>query len=78
MGLVTPWSFVPHPVLMFTDDMSFSQRCYNFLISMADLVIRNLYYIPQQNRLAQEHFAQIEGIAVEGKTIWTRELFLRQ
>ncbi|ETN60503.1 UDP-glucuronosyltransferase 2B28 [Anopheles darlingi] len=61
MGLVTPWSFVPHPVLMFTDDMSFSQRCYNFLISIADLVIRNLYYIPQQNRLAQKHFAQIEG-----------------
>uniref|UniRef100_A0A182PLS9 UDP-glycosyltransferases domain-containing protein n=1 Tax=Anopheles epiroticus TaxID=199890 RepID=A0A182PLS9_9DIPT len=61
MGLVTPWSFVPHPVLLLSDDMTFSQRCYNFLISLADLVIRQIYYIPQQNRLAQTHFARIEG-----------------
>uniref|UniRef100_A0A182KAS7 UDP-glycosyltransferases domain-containing protein n=1 Tax=Anopheles christyi TaxID=43041 RepID=A0A182KAS7_9DIPT len=61
MGLVTPWSFVPHPVLLLSDDMTFSERCYNFLISLADLVIRQLYYIPQQNRLAQAHFARIEG-----------------
>uniref|UniRef100_A0A182TRD4 Uncharacterized protein n=1 Tax=Anopheles melas TaxID=34690 RepID=A0A182TRD4_9DIPT len=61
MGLVTPWSFVPHPVLLLSDDMTFSERCYNFLISLADLVIRQLYYIPQQNRLAQTHFAKIEG-----------------
>uniref|UniRef100_A0A182YRJ6 UDP-glycosyltransferases domain-containing protein n=1 Tax=Anopheles stephensi TaxID=30069 RepID=A0A182YRJ6_ANOST len=61
MGLVTPWSFVPHPVLLLSDDMTFYQRCYNFLISLADLVIRQLYYIPQQNKLAQAHFARIEG-----------------
>ncbi|XP_053673812.1 uncharacterized protein LOC128724073 [Anopheles nili] len=61
MGLVTPWSFVPHPVLLLTDEMTFSQRCYNFMISVADLVIRNIYYIPQQNKLAQAHFARIEG-----------------
>ncbi|XP_041775418.1 uncharacterized protein LOC121595468 [Anopheles merus] len=61
MGLVTPWSFVPHPVLLLSDDMTFSERCYNFLISLADLVVRQLYYIPQQNRLAQAHFAKIEG-----------------
>uniref|UniRef100_A0A1Y9H2X1 Uncharacterized protein n=1 Tax=Anopheles dirus TaxID=7168 RepID=A0A1Y9H2X1_9DIPT len=61
MGLVTPWSFVPHPVLLLSDDMTFSQRCYNFVISLADLVVRQLYYIPQQNKLAQKHFARIEG-----------------
>uniref|UniRef100_A0A182LSR9 UDP-glycosyltransferases domain-containing protein n=1 Tax=Anopheles culicifacies TaxID=139723 RepID=A0A182LSR9_9DIPT len=61
MGLVTPWSFVPHPVLLLSDDMTFSQRCYNFWISLADLVIRQIYYIPQQNKLAQIHFAKIEG-----------------
>ncbi|XP_050072375.1 uncharacterized protein LOC126560460 [Anopheles maculipalpis] len=61
MGLVTPWSFVPHPVLLLSDDMTFYQRCYNFLISLTDLVIRQMYYIPQQNKLAQAHFARIEG-----------------
>ncbi|XP_049301320.1 uncharacterized protein LOC125774984 [Anopheles funestus] len=61
MGLVTPWSFVPHPVLLLSDDMTFSQRCYNFWISLVDLIIRQFYYIPQQNKLAQIHFARIEG-----------------
>ncbi|XP_058818746.1 UDP-glycosyltransferase UGT5-like [Topomyia yanbarensis] len=61
MGLMTPWSFVPHPILLYMDDMSFSQRCYNFLISAADAVIRKYYYLPRQDMLAKEYFSSIEG-----------------
>lgn len=61
MGLMTPWSFVPHPILLYVDDMTFSQRCYNFLISLTDAVIRKYYYLPRQDKLAKKYFAAIEG-----------------
>lgn len=61
MGLLTPWSFVPHPILLYVDEMSFSQRCYNFLISTTDALIRKYYYLPRQDKLAKKYFASIEG-----------------
>ncbi|XP_055548557.1 UDP-glycosyltransferase UGT5-like isoform X2 [Wyeomyia smithii] len=61
MGLLTPWSFVPHPILTYMDDMSFSQRCYNFLISATDALIRKYYYLPRQDKLAKKYFSTIEG-----------------
>ncbi|XP_053692178.1 UDP-glycosyltransferase UGT5-like [Sabethes cyaneus] len=61
MGLLTPWSFVPHPILMYKDDMSFSQRCYNFLISATDAFLRKYYYLPRQDKLAKKYFSSIEG-----------------
>lgn len=61
MGLLTPWSFVPHPILLYMDDMTFSQRCYNFLVSAVDALIRKYYYMPQQDKLAQKYFSAIEG-----------------
>ncbi|XP_065088491.1 UDP-glycosyltransferase UGT5-like [Ochlerotatus camptorhynchus] len=61
MGLLTPWSFVPHPILLYVDDMTFSQRCYNFLLSLTDAVIRKFYYLPRQDKLAKKYFAAIEG-----------------
>ncbi|XP_055638321.1 UDP-glycosyltransferase UGT5-like isoform X2 [Toxorhynchites rutilus septentrionalis] len=61
MGLLTPWSFVPHPVLSYTTEMTFAQRCYNLLLSLADAVIRKYYYMPRQDMLAKTSFATIEG-----------------
>lgn len=61
MGLLTPWSFVPHPILLYMDDMTFSQRCYNFLVSAVDALIRKYYYMPRQDKLAQKYFSAIEG-----------------
>ncbi|XP_058448414.1 UDP-glycosyltransferase UGT5-like [Malaya genurostris] len=61
MGLLTPWSFVPHPILLYTDDMSFSQRCYNFIVSTTDALIRRFYYMPRQDKLAKKYFTSIEG-----------------
>ncbi|XP_021702436.1 UDP-glucuronosyltransferase 2B7 [Aedes aegypti] len=56
MGLLTPWSFVPHMLLDCDDQMSFYQRAYNVLLSTVDYIGRELYYLPQQNKLAMEIF----------------------
>lgn len=59
MGILTPWSFVPHSLLNYTDEMTFFQRCHNVILSLIDAVFRRLYYLPKQNDLAQEHFAHL-------------------
>lgn len=62
MGSLTPYSFVPHLILDdFNDDMNFYERTYNFLFSMLDVVVRQFYYMPAQDRLAQEYFSSLEG-----------------
>uniref|UniRef100_A0A182W6E0 Uncharacterized protein n=1 Tax=Anopheles minimus TaxID=112268 RepID=A0A182W6E0_9DIPT len=59
MGLQTPWSFVPHMILSYEDDMNFLQRAYNVLLSMCDSVYRNYKYLPQQDQLAREAFGEL-------------------
>ncbi|XP_039439844.1 UDP-glycosyltransferase UGT5-like [Culex pipiens pallens] len=59
MGILTPWSFVPHMILDYEDDMNFLQRAYNVLVSSVDYVIRELYYLPQQDKLAKEFFGDL-------------------
>lgn len=60
MGLLTPWSYVPHMILNFDDQMSFTQRVYNAMISLTDYVIREFYYLPEQNKMAKEFFGDLE------------------
>ncbi|XP_053663360.1 UDP-glycosyltransferase UGT5-like [Anopheles marshallii] len=59
MGLNTPWSFVPHMILSYEDDMDFLQRAYNVLISLCDSVYRRYVYLPQQDQLAKEVFGEL-------------------
>lgn len=61
MGMLTPWAFVPHPILLYTDEMSFLQRCHNVAISLVDVVFRNLFYLPMQNRFAWKYFAELDS-----------------
>lgn len=62
MGSLTPYSFVPHIVLsQYSDEMSFFQRSYNFMFSMADVLVRKFYYLPAMDKMAHEHFSDIEG-----------------
>uniref|UniRef100_A0A1Q3FSB8 UDP-glucuronosyltransferase n=1 Tax=Culex tarsalis TaxID=7177 RepID=A0A1Q3FSB8_CULTA len=60
MGILTPWSFVPHMILDYEDDMNFLQRSYNVLVSLVDYVIREFYYLPEQQKLAKEFFSDLE------------------
>uniref|UniRef100_A0A182PLT1 Peptidase S1 domain-containing protein n=1 Tax=Anopheles epiroticus TaxID=199890 RepID=A0A182PLT1_9DIPT len=57
MGLRTPWSFVPHMVLSYTDDMTLFQRMYNFAISSYDAFFRQ-FYLLEQDVIAREAFGQ--------------------
>ncbi|XP_035783931.1 UDP-glucuronosyltransferase 1A7-like [Anopheles albimanus] len=57
MGLRTPLSFVPHMIFSYEDDMNIVDRAHNLFISMYDRYYRNRYYLPEQNRMAQEAFA---------------------
>ena len=62
MGLVTPWSVIPHLVLSHTDRMTFWERMYNSYLSLYDAVMRRWYYLPQMQVMAEKHFgAHIEG-----------------
>lgn len=62
MGGLTPYSFVPHMVLSdYDDQMSFFQRCHNLLFSITDILIRKLYYLPIMDKMARDHFSELEG-----------------
>jgi glucuronosyltransferase len=63
MGFVTPWTFVPHHLSPFSDEMTFLQRCYNVFVNIYDVLLRRFNYIRAQNKLAKVHFAEgIKGI----------------
>jgi glucuronosyltransferase len=58
MGAMTPYSFVPHFVLSdFNDDMTFLERTYNLMFSMADALIRKFHYLPAMNQMAKKYFS---------------------
>ncbi|XP_054744472.1 UDP-glycosyltransferase UGT5-like [Anastrepha obliqua] len=62
MGLLTPWSFVPHLFLSHTDRMDFLARAYNTYLSLYDAVLRRWYYMPRMQKMAEQHFEGfIEG-----------------
>lgn len=55
-GLLTPWAYVPHLLLNFSDKMTFWQRCENVLLSLYDKYLRLTFYMPQNNKLAKKYF----------------------
>lgn len=61
MGLLTPWSHVPHMLLSYTDNMSFQQRCYNVILSIYEWCHRNWIALPEQNGDAKEIFGFLES-----------------
>lgn len=61
-GSLTPWSFVPHMVILdYGDDMDFYQRCYNFVLSSVDAWLRKFHYMPKMNQMAQTYFKSLES-----------------
>lgn len=62
MGLLTPWSNVPHFMLPYDDDMTFTERSHNTILSLYDLFYRLNYYMPRMQEMAEKYFAKhIEG-----------------
>ncbi|XP_037960919.1 UDP-glycosyltransferase UGT5-like [Teleopsis dalmanni] len=58
MGLVTPWSVIPHLLLSHTDHMTFLQRTYNVYLSIYDNIMRSWFYIPKMQEMAEKHFGK--------------------
>ncbi|KAH8269648.1 hypothetical protein KR018_012618 [Drosophila ironensis] len=61
MGLITPWSFVPHGFMPFTDRMSFLERVRNSYASLYEDLDRLLVYFPKMDAVASEFFGPVLG-----------------
>ncbi|XP_017073251.2 LOW QUALITY PROTEIN: UDP-glycosyltransferase UGT5 [Drosophila eugracilis] len=59
MGLITPWSFVPHGFMPFTDRMSFMERVKNSYASFYEDMDRLLNYFPKMDAIAREFFGPV-------------------
>lgn len=59
MGMLTPWSHVPHVLLSYTDKMTFTERAYNAYLSIFEWIYRNWYALPEQNRQAEQFFGHL-------------------
>lgn len=63
MGSLTPLSFVPHMLLVhYGDNMTFSQRCYNLIISTFDAIYRKYIYMPENEKIAQKYFKALDSM----------------
>lgn len=62
MGLLTPYSHVPHVFLTFSDNMSFTERWYNTMIGLYDWLVQYFVHIPLQNKIAKKYFSHLEPL----------------
>lgn len=67
MGFMTPWSFVPHSVLTFNDNMSFSERVINVFWGLTDAILRRYYYMSRMQLMADKYFSHLEGDIIANK-----------
>ncbi|XP_034654250.1 UDP-glucuronosyltransferase 2C1 [Drosophila subobscura] len=58
-GIVSPWSYVPHAFMPYTDRMSLLERIGNVIISGTDDLIREFSYYPEQDAILRKHFSHL-------------------
>ncbi|KAL7735229.1 hypothetical protein ACLKA6_016138 [Drosophila palustris] len=59
MGLITPWSFVPHGFMPFTDRMSFLERLSNSYASLYEDLDRYWNYFPKMDKITEQYFGNV-------------------
>lgn len=59
MGLITPWSFVPHWFMPFDDQMNFFERLQNSAYSLMEDLYREYKYFPQMDDLVKRYFSHL-------------------
>lgn len=62
MGLLTPVSHVPHVILSYSDDMSFSERFHNAALSLYECFYRRYFHLPTQMGIARKYFPHLEPL----------------
>uniref|UniRef100_A0A1B0GCA6 UDP-glucuronosyltransferase n=1 Tax=Glossina morsitans morsitans TaxID=37546 RepID=A0A1B0GCA6_GLOMM len=60
MGLIQPWSFVPHGFMPYTDQMSFTERLQNSYYSLFEDMHREWIYFPKMDKLVQTYFGHLK------------------
>lgn len=78
MGLITPWSHVPHNMLTYTDQMSFTQRCYNMALSLLDTVLRRYHYMPKMQQLADTYFISSDGLCFRFGSVCAKSILYNE
>ncbi|XP_018334028.1 UDP-glucuronosyltransferase 2B31-like isoform X2 [Agrilus planipennis] len=58
-GYPLPFSYVPHGLSKFTSHMNFIQRFENVYVHIFDIIYRNMFAYPTQNKVAQKYFSGI-------------------
>lgn len=59
MGLMTPWSYVPHGFLPFDDKMNFWERLKNTVASLYTDLYREFVYFPRQDALVKKYLSHL-------------------
>ena len=62
MGMIFPWSYVPHGFLPYTDQMSFTQRFWNIAYNLYEDLDREWNYFPDMDAFTQQYFGHLPGI----------------
>lgn len=62
MGMLTPLSHVPHMLLPYGDNMSYSERVFNVVLSVFDWWFRTFVTLPKQNKIAEQYFGHLAGV----------------
>ncbi|XP_017033096.1 UDP-glucosyltransferase 2-like [Drosophila kikkawai] len=57
-GVVSPWSYVPHVYLPYTDKMTLWERIHNVAFSGFEDLLREFSYYPRQDAILQKHFSK--------------------
>ncbi|XP_037716742.1 UDP-glycosyltransferase UGT5-like [Drosophila subpulchrella] len=58
-GVVSPWSYVPHAYMPYTDRMSLWERISNVAINAAEDLTREFSYYPGQDAVLKKHFSKL-------------------
>ncbi|XP_052842196.1 UDP-glycosyltransferase UGT5 [Drosophila gunungcola] len=58
-GIVSPWSYVPHAYMPYTDRMTLWERIGNVAISAAEDLSREFSYYPNQDAVLRKHFSKL-------------------
>ncbi|XP_053964603.1 UDP-glucosyltransferase 2-like [Anastrepha ludens] len=59
VGIITPWSYVPHGFLPYTDRMSFWERAKNAYYSLYEDLHREYKYFPLMDELVTKYFGHL-------------------
>ncbi|XP_073847615.1 UDP-glycosyltransferase UGT5-like isoform X2 [Musca autumnalis] len=59
MGVIMPWSFVPHTFSPFTDRMTFFERFMNSFYSLTEDFIREYEYFPKMDAMMRKYFGHL-------------------